>query len=144
MILLFLFLMSLAKGLSIIFIIIILNYFSCSLPISSFIWTSVFKFVTSFYRVSLCFHYYYFFLTYCVWGLLSRASRLNSFFLLVFDLLWLVLWFVSAWYRVIFVLSFLCFFVLFCFVFPLMGKAEWSGNPVCWWFTLYFCFVFFV
>ena len=30
----------------------------------------------------------------------------------------------------------------FClFVFPLMGKAEWGGNPVCWWFGLYFCFV---
>ena len=28
----------------------------------------------------------------------------------------------------------------FClFVFPLMGKAEWGGNPVCWWFGLYFC-----
>ena len=22
-----------------------------------------------------------------------------------------------------------------------MGKAEWGGNPVCWWFGLYFCFV---
>ena len=22
-----------------------------------------------------------------------------------------------------------------------MGKAEWVGNPVCWWFGLYFCFV---
>ena len=30
----------------------------------------------------------------------------------------------------------------FClFVFPLMGKAEWGGNPVCWWLGLYFCFV---
>ena len=27
------------------------------------------------------------------------------------------------------------------FVFPLMGKAEWGGNPVCWWLGLYFCFV---
>ena len=27
------------------------------------------------------------------------------------------------------------------FVFPLMGKAEWSGSPVCWWLGLYFCFV---
>ena len=22
-----------------------------------------------------------------------------------------------------------------------MGMAEWGGNPVCWWFGLYFCFV---
>ena len=22
-----------------------------------------------------------------------------------------------------------------------MGKAEWGGHPVCWWFGLYFCFV---
>ena len=22
-----------------------------------------------------------------------------------------------------------------------MGKVEWGGNPVCWWFDLYFCFV---
>ena len=30
----------------------------------------------------------------------------------------------------------------FClFVFLQMGKAEWGGNPVCWWFGLYFCFV---
>ena len=27
------------------------------------------------------------------------------------------------------------------FVFPLMGKAECGGNPVCWWLGLYFCFV---
>ena len=27
------------------------------------------------------------------------------------------------------------------FVFPLMGKAAWGGNPVCWWLGLYFCFV---
>ena len=34
------------------------------------------------------------------------------------------------------------FELTFClFVFPLMGKAEWGGNPVCWWLGLYFCFV---
>ena len=27
------------------------------------------------------------------------------------------------------------------FVFPLMGKAEWGGDPVCGWLGLYFCFV---
>ena len=39
-------------------------------------------------------------------------------------------------YKIRFVLSF-CLFV-----FPLMGKAEWGGNPVCWWLGLYFCFVY--
>ena len=28
------------------------------------------------------------------------------------------------------------------FVFPLMVKAEWGGNPVCWWYGLYFCLLF--
>ena len=33
-------------------------------------------------------------------------------------------------------------FVVVClFVFPLMGKDEWGGNPVCWYLGLYFCFV---
>ena len=33
-------------------------------------------------------------------------------------------------------------FVVVClFVFPLMGKDEWGGNPVCWWLGLHFCFV---
>ena len=25
--------------------------------------------------------------------------------------------------------------------FPLMDKAEWGSNPVCWWLGLYFCLV---
>ena len=34
------------------------------------------------------------------------------------------------------------FGVVVClFVFPLKGKAEGGGNPVSWWFCLYFCFV---
>ena len=33
------------------------------------------------------------------------------------------------------------FLFLFLFVFPLMGKAEWSGNAVCWWLSLHFCFL---
>ena len=33
-------------------------------------------------------------------------------------------------------------FLFVClFAFPLMGKAEWGGIPVCWWLGLYFCFV---
>ena len=61
--------------------------------------------------------------------------RLNSFFLLVSALLRMVQWFVWASDKVRFVLSF-CLFV-----FPLMGKAEWGGTPVCWWLGLYLCFV---
>ena len=43
-----------------------------------------------------------------------------------------VQWFVLALYRVRFVVSF------YLFVFPLLVKAEWGGNPVCWWLGLYF------
>ena len=86
-------------------------------------------------------------LSYYVWVLLSHASRkvefflwwmLTSFFLLVSALLRLVQWFVWALYRVRFMLSF-CLFV-----FPLMGKAEWDGNPVCWWLgsEFLFCLLF--
>ena len=35
----------------------------------------------------------------------------------------------------------LCWVFVCLFVFPLMGKAEWGDNPVCWWLGLYFCFV---
>ena len=34
-----------------------------------------------------------------------------------------------------------CWSFVCLFVFPLMGKAEWGGNPVSWWFGLYFCVV---
>ena len=60
----------------------------------------------------------------------SQASRLNFFFLLVSAL--------SGWssglYKLLIVWNF-----VYLFIFPLMGKAEWGGNPVCWWFGLYFC-----
>ena len=65
----------------------------------------------------------------------SQALRLNSFFILVSALLSLVQWFVWALYRVRFMLSF-CLFV-----FPLMGKAGWGGDPVYWWLGLCFCFL---
>jgi len=61
--------------------------------------------------------------------------KLNCFFLLDSALLRLVQWFVWASYMMLFVLSF-CLFV-----FPMMGKAEWGGKPVCWWLDLYFCLV---
>ena len=31
--------------------------------------------------------------------------------------------------------------IFVCIFFPVMDKAEWGGNPVCWWLGLYFCFV---
>ena len=35
----------------------------------------------------------------------------------------------------------LCWVFVCLLAFPLMGKAEWGGDPVCWWLGLYFCFV---
>ena len=35
----------------------------------------------------------------------------------------------------------LCWVFVCLFVFPLMGMAEWGGDPVCWWLYLCFCFV---
>ena len=74
----------------------------------------------------------------------SQASSLNSFFFLFSALLNLVQWwFVSASCRVriCWFFSFFLFLFFFLFAFPLMGKTEWGGNPVCWWLGLFFCFV---
>ena len=49
----------------------------------------------------------------------------------------LVQWFVWASHR-----WDLCWVFVCLFVFPLMGKAEWGDNPVCWWLGLYFCLLF--
>ena len=64
----------------------------------------------------------------------SQASRLNSFFFCFCPPKVCPVVCVSL-YRVRSVLSF-CLFA-----FPLVGKAEWGGHPVCWWFGLYFYFV---
>ena len=64
----------------IISIIVILNSFSGSFPISSpFIWTSVFLVCSFAYVVFLCL-FIKFFLTYCVWGLLFQAFKVEFFF----------------------------------------------------------------
>ena len=119
----------------IIFTIIILNSFSGSLPVSSScIWTSVFLIYSFICVVFLCPCIIFFKLT-MFEVCFAQASSLNSFLLLVSALLSLVQWFVQVLYRLSFVLSFSLF------VFPLMGKAEWGGNPVCWWLGFYFCFV---
>ena len=95
-----------------------------SLPISSsFIWTSVFLVCSFICVVFLCL--FITFLTYYDWGLLFPGFKVEFFFF--------SLWFLPS--RVRFLLS-LCFFA-----FPLMGRAEWGGNSVCWWLGLYFCFV---
>ena len=113
----------------IIFAVIILNYFSGNFPISSsFIWTSVFLVCSFVCAVFICL-FIFFFLSYCVWGLLSPGFKESwilflkkvEFFLLVSALLSLVQWFVWVSCRVKFVLSFCSF------AFPLMGKAEWGG-----------------
>ena len=109
------------------FTIIILNSFSGSLPISflfiylDFCVSNLFLHLCS---VFLPFHY--FILTYCVWGVFFPGFKVEFFFPLGF-----------CPPKVSPVVS-----VSIClFVFPLMGKAEWGGNPVCWWLGLYFCFV---
>ena len=127
----------------IIFTIIILSSFSDNFPISSsFIWTSVFLVCSFICAVFLSFHFLKKFIVFEI--SFFQASRkveffpwrsLNSFFLLISALLRFVQWFSWASYRVRFVLSF------HLFVFFLMSKAEWGGNPACWWLGLYFCFV---
>ena len=66
----------------------------------------------------------------------QASSRLNSFFLLVSAL---YVW--SSGLCKLLIMWDLCWIFVCLFVFPLMGKAEWGGNPVCWWLGLYFCFV---
>ena len=97
--------------------------------------------------------FFFLFLSYCVWGLLSQASRkvefflwrrLNNFFLLVSALLRLVQWFVWALSRVRFLLS-VCLFssdgqgwvrrscllmIWFVFLFCLLFRASCTG---CYW-----------
>ena len=78
--------------------------------------------------------FHYFFLTYSVCGLLFPDFKVEFF---------LSFGFCPKFHPVVCV-SFLwseCVLSFCLFVFPLMGKAEWSGNPVCWWFGFYFCFV---
>ena len=75
------------------------------------------------------------FLTYYVWGLLFPSFKVEFFLLFGFCPIKVGPVVCVSLYRVRFVLSF-CLFV-----FPLKGKAEWDGNPVCFWLGLYFCFV---
>ena len=110
----------------IIFTIITLNSFSGSLPISSF----YLDFCVSSLFLHLCSIALPFHIVFEV--SFSQASGLNSCFLLVSALLRLVQGEICA--------ELFCLFVCM-FVFPLMGKAEWGDNPVCWWLGLYSCFV---
>ena len=113
--------------------------FSGSLPISSlFIWTSVFLICSFICVVLLCLFIIYiyicfFFLTYCVWGLLFPGFKVEFFLPFGFSPTMtgpvVCVHFIKG---TIFAVS---------LAFPLMGKAEWGGNPVCWWLGLYFCFL---
>ena len=83
--------------------------------------------------ISLTFHY--FLLTYCVWSLSSPGFSVEFF---------LPFGFCPPMVGPVVCVSFLWGEICteyFLFVFPLMGKAEWGGNPVCYWLGLYFCFV---
>ena len=109
----------------IIFSIIIMNYVAGSLPISSlFIWTSVFLVCSFIISLSS------FFLTYCVWDLLFPGFKFEFFLHLGSALLKSsgLCKLCTGWD--------LCWVLLF---FPLMGRAEWGGNPICWWLGLHFC-----
>ena len=119
----------------IIFTIII---FQVNFPISSsFIWTSVFLVCSFICAVFLCLFFlsFFLFLSYCVWGLLFPGFKES----------WIL-----CLKKVEFFLPFgLCSPKIgpvvcaeFLFVSPLMGKAEWGGDPVCCWLGLYFCFVY--
>ena len=85
--------------------------------------------------ISLPFH---FFLTYCVWILLFPGFKVEFF---------LPFGFCPPKVGLVFCVSFLSgencdeFLFVFLLVFPLIDKAEWGGNPVCWWLGLYFWFV---
>ena len=128
----------------IIFIVIILNSLSDSLPISfSFIWTSVFLpcyFICSISLPSYCF---FFFLIYCFWGLLYPGFKESWILSLKKFEFFLPFGFCppKVGPMVCVSLDYCEICAEFLFVFPLMGKAEKGSNPVCWWFSLYFCFV---
>ena len=78
------------------------------------------------------------FLTYCVWGLHFPGFRVEFF---------LPFGFCPSKAGLVVCVNFLkgeicAEFLFVCLlVFPLMGKAEWGGNPACWWLGLYFYFV---
>ena len=71
-------------------------------------------------------------------GLVPRVSCLTAFSLSIIINFFCTL--AEAWFSFILPVPYICA-EFFLFVFPLMGKAEWGGNPVCWWLGFYFCFV---
>ena len=85
-------------------------------------------------------------LSYCVWGLFFQGFKESLILSLKKVEFFLPFGFcppkVGSVVFVSFILGWDLFWVFIClFVFPLMGKAEWGVNPVCWWLGLYFCFV---
>ena len=85
-------------------------------------------------------------LSYCVWGLFFQGFKESLILSLKKVEFFLPFGFcppkVGSVVFVSFILGWDLFWVFIClFVFPLMGKAEWGVNPVCWWLALYFCFV---
>ena len=92
--------------------------------------------------ISLRFHFL--FLTYCVWCLLFPGFKESLFLFLKKVELFLLFGFIPPKVGSVVCVSFLWGEICaeFCLlVFPLMGKAEWGGNPACWWLGLYFSFI---
>ena len=130
-----------------------MNYFSGSLPISSScIWTSVFL-ACSF--PCAVFLYLSILLLVCLFlNLLclrspfpSLQGKLNP--LLEEDWILSSFWFLPSYSWCsglckLLIESDLSWVLFVClFVFPLMDKAEWGGNIVCWWlFFLFLCLLF--
>ena len=110
--------------------IIILNYFSGSLLISSlFIWSCEFLPCVFICPIFLCL-FFFFFLTYFIWSLLSQILGMYPFFLLVFALSGKgcfsgLCWFlIGVTWACIVVEEVSCFTV---FIFFLMEKAVWGS-----------------
>ena len=121
-----------------IFTIIFLNNFSGSLLIYfSFIHTFVFLVCSFICVVFLCL--FIFFFSFDQLFLSSPFPRLQVWIFSYFDFCPLKGW--SSDLCKLHVGWDLCWVIDYLLVFPLMGKTEWVGNPVCWWLDLYFCFV---
>ena len=113
----------------VIFTIIILIFFFRSFAYFLLIYLDfcVSSLFLHFCSISLPFHYYYF-LTCCVWDLLFPGFKAEFFPPFGFCPLKVVLVVCKlhiGWD--------LCWVFVCLFVFHLICKAEWGGNPVCWW-----------
>ena len=106
-----------------------------------------FYFVPSFVQYFSAVLFFLLLLSYCVWGLLFLDFKESWILSLRKSELFLPLGFCLPKVGPVVCMSLVFHEIcaeFLLFVFPLMVKAEWGGNPVCWWLGLYFCFVFVV